>query len=117
MNLDEYRKRFECIIIFVIFVQSLVHTQVSKFGNIYTYMIRNGKSFIAQILKVVSPLGKRLIFFSPLEFKIKKNYDSETLDFKLHSFRAFQRYLTDKNPTHGRGTVSVFACEASLKVS
>ena len=23
-------------------------------------------------------------------------------------FRAFQRYLTDKNPTHGRGTVSVF---------
>ena len=23
-------------------------------------------------------------------------------------FRAFQRYLTDKNPTHGRETVSVF---------
>ena len=23
-------------------------------------------------------------------------------------FRAFHRYLTDKNPTHGRGTVSVF---------
>ena len=24
------------------------------------------------------------------------------------SFRAFQRYLTDKNPSHGRGTASIF---------
>ena len=71
-------------------------------------MIRNGKSFIPQIFKVVSPLGKKEhIFFSPLEFKIQNNYDSETLELKLHSFRALQRHLTDKNPTNGQGTVSV----------
>ena len=47
-------------------------------------------------------LRKKFIFFSPLGFEIQKNLYTETLAFKLHSFRAFQRYLTDKNPTHGR---------------
>ena len=65
------------------------------------FMIKNSKSFIAQILKVVSPLGKKLIFFSLLGFEIQKNYDSETSKFKLHSFRAFQLYKKDWNPTHG----------------
>ena len=75
------------------------------------FMIRN-KSFIAQILKVVSPLGEKLIFSSPLGVEIQKNYDSETLEFKLHSFRAFQLYVTNKIPTHGRRTVSVFQFSA-----
>ena len=73
------------------FLQSLVHIQLGKFG----------KSFIPQILKVVKPLGKKLIYFSHWGFVIQKNYDSETSEYKLHSFRAFQRYLTDKNLTHG----------------
>ena len=72
------------------------------------FVISNSKSFIPQILKVVSPLGKKLIYFSHLGFMIQKNFDSEASEFKLHSFRAFQRYLTDKNTTHGRGTVSTF---------
>ena len=29
----------------------------------------------------------------------KNNHESETLEFKLHSFRASQRYLAHKNPT------------------
>ena len=62
------------------------------------FVISNSKNFIPQILKVVSPLGKNLIYFSPLGFVIQKNCDSETSEFKLHSFRAFQRYQIDKNP-------------------
>ena len=65
------------------------------------FVISNGKSLIPQILKVVSSLGEKLFYFSPLGFLIQKNYDSETSEFKLHSFRAFQRYLTDQNSTHG----------------
>ena len=53
-------------------------------------------------------LGKRVHILSYLGFEIQKNFDSETLELKLHSFRGFQPYLTDKNPTRGRGTVSVF---------
>ena len=53
-------------------------------------VISNSKSFIPQTLKVVSPLGKSLIYFSPLEFVTQKNYDSETSKFKLYSFRGFQ---------------------------
>ena len=51
-------------------------------------------------------------FLSPLGFEVQGNYDSETSGFKRHSFRAFQLYLTDKNPTHGRGTASVFRFSA-----
>ena len=36
------------------------------------------------------PFGKKLIYFGPMGFVIQKNYDSETPEFKLHSFRAFQ---------------------------
>ena len=43
---------------------------------------------------------------------IEKNYDFETSEFKLYSFEVFQIYLTDKNPTHGRGTASVFQFSA-----
>ena len=75
-------------------------------------MTKTSKRFIGQILKVVSTLGKKVIFFSPLGFEIQRNYDSETLEFKLHSFRVSQQYLTDKNPTHGRGTVPVFQFSA-----
>ena len=112
MNLNEYHKRSECKLL-IFFVQSLVHTQISKIGIIYTFMIRNSKSFIAQILKALTPLGKSS-YFGPLGFEIQleKNYDIATLEFKLHSFRGFQRYLTDKNPTHDRGTVSVFQFSA-----
>ena len=52
-------------------------------------------------------LGKKLIYSSPLRFMIQKNYDSKTSEFMLHSFRAFQRYRTNKSPTHSRGTVSI----------
>ena len=31
---------------------------------------------------------------------MQNNPESETLEFKLHSFRASQRYLAHKNPTH-----------------
>ena len=47
------------------FVQSLVHIQLRKFGNNYMFVISNNKSFMPQILKVVSPLGKNLIYFVP----------------------------------------------------
>ena len=72
------------------------------------FSISNSKSFIPQILKVVGPLRKKLIYFSSLEFLIQKNYDSETSEFKHHSFRAFQQYLADRNPTHGRGAALIF---------
>ena len=73
----------------IIFVQSLVHIQFTKFWNIYMFVIDNSKSFIPQILKVMSPLVEKLIYFSPLGFLIEKNYASEISEFKLHSFRAF----------------------------
>ena len=66
------------------------------------------KSFIPEILKLVSLLGKKLIYFSPLGFEIQKKYDSESSEFELNSFNASQRRLTDKNPTHSRKTASVF---------
>ena len=31
---------------------------------------------------------------------MQNNHESETLEFKFHSFRASQRYLAHKNPTH-----------------
>ena len=86
-------------------MQSLVHIKLSKFENVYMFVISNSKDFITQIFKVVSPLG---IYFSSLGFVLQKNCGSETPEFKLHSFRAFQRYPTDKNPTDGGGTVSIF---------
>ena len=67
-------------------MQSLVQIQVSKFGNIYTFVIRSSKSFIPQILKVLSPLEKKTNIFSPLGFEIQKNYGSEAIEFKRHSF-------------------------------
>ena len=66
--------------------------QLSKFGNIHIFVTSNSRSFIPQILKVVSPLGKKLIYFSPLGFVIQKNYDSEMSGFKPHSFRAFEQH-------------------------
>ena len=89
--LNEYNKRFECKSPF------LCNIQLRKFENIYI-VISNSKSFVPQILKVVSPFGKKLIYFSPLGSVIQIDYDSETSEFKLHSFRVFERYLTDKNP-------------------
>ena len=71
------------------------------------FVISKSKSVISQILKVVRALGKELIYFSLLGSVIQKNHDSETSEYKLYSFRAFQRYLTDKNPTHGRGIASI----------
>ena len=79
------------------FVPSLVHSQVSKLEYICMFVNWSSKSFIAQIWKFVSPWGKKLIFFSSIGFEIQNNYGSETLEFELHSFRAFQLYLTDKN--------------------
>ena len=63
--------------------------------------INNSHSFIPQILKVVGPLGKMIILCSPLGFEIQINNDYQTSKFKLYSFIAFQRYLTDKNPAQG----------------
>ena len=76
------------------------------------FVISNSKSFLPQILKVVSPLGEKLIYFSPLAFVIRKNHDFETSEFKLCSFRAFQQYLTDKNSSHGRRAASFFQFSA-----
>ena len=78
----------------------------NKLGNFYIFVISNSHSFIPQILKVVVPLQRKTTFFSPLVFETQKNTDYQTSKFKLHSFRAFQRHLTDKNPIHGRGTQS-----------
>ena len=47
------------------FAQSLVHIEVSKFGNIYTFAISSSDSFIPQILKVEGSLGKKVIFSDP----------------------------------------------------
>ena len=46
---------------------------------------------ISQILRVVGPLGKKLIVFSLLRFEIQKHYDFQTLKFKFHSFIPCQR--------------------------
>ena len=71
-------------------------------------MISISKSFILHVLKVVSPLGKKFVYYSPLGSMIQKDYDSESSGFELHSFRDFQQYLTEKNPTHGGGTAAIF---------
>ena len=57
-------------------------------------------------------LGGKLIYFSSLEFEIQKDCDSETSEFKLDLFRAFQRHLTNKNPTPSRGTASILQFSA-----
>ena len=36
------------------------------------------------------------MFLILLAFELQNNYGFETSGFKLHSFRAFQHYLTDK---------------------
>ena len=75
-------------------------------------MISKGQSFISGILRVVNPLGKRS-FFCLLRFEIQKNYDVETLKFKLHSFIPSELYVNCKDPTHGRAeTASVFQFSA-----
>ena len=71
-------------------------------------MISNSLSFISGILRIVSPLGKKFIFCSLLRFEIRKNYDFQTLRFKLHSFIPLKLYVNGKDPTHGRETASVF---------
>ena len=71
-------------------------------------MISKGQSFISGILRVVNPLGKKVIFSSLLGLEIQKNYDLETLKFKLHSFIPLELYVNSKDPTHGRGTAPVF---------
>ena len=72
----------------------------NKLGNFYIFVISNSHGFIPQILKVVSALGKKIIFLVPWGFEIQKNTDCQTSKFKLHSFRASRLYLTDKNATH-----------------
>ena len=72
-------------------------------------MISNSQRFICEILKVAGQLGKKLFSFGPLRFKIQKDYDSETSEFKIHSFRVFQRYLTYKSgPNRSRNSITFF---------
>ena len=54
------------------------------------------------------------MLFSPLGFEILKNYDSEILEFKHHSFRAFQRYLTNENSTASIFQFGVLSFESTL---
>ena len=91
-------------------MQSLVHIQSGKFRNIYMFVISNRKSFIPQILKVASPLRKKLIYFSPLGFEIQKNITIVKPE-NLSSTRSElfnDIFRTDKNPTHSWGTASIF---------
>ena len=68
----------------------------NKLRNIYILVISNSYSFIPQTLNVVCPLGKKIIF--------SVNWD---LKHERITIIGPQRYLTDKKPTPGRGTVSV----------
>ena len=43
---------------------------------------------------------------------MQKNYDFETLKFKLHSFIPLELNVNGKDPTHGRETASVFQFSA-----
>ena len=78
----------------------------NKLGNFYILVVNNSHSFIPQILKAVGLLGEKILFCQG--FEIQKNNNYKTSKLKFQSFRAFQRYLTDKNPAHGGGTVSGF---------
>ena len=42
----------------------------TKLGNFYILVIRNSHSFTPENLKVVGPLGKKLIFLSFMGFEI-----------------------------------------------
>ena len=44
----------------------------NKLGHFYIFLISSSQSFISQILKVVSPLGKKFIFSVPWDFKYKR---------------------------------------------
>ena len=57
----------------------------NKLGNFYIFVISDSQSIISQILKVVGPKGKKIIFFSPLGFEIQKNNDYQTSEFKHYS--------------------------------
>ena len=72
------------------FPQLLVHTQISKFANIYTFVISNSKSFIRYILKVLGPLGKKLNFPVPWDLK----YNKKPLGLCLLGDRYFCNVIT-----------------------
>ena len=68
----------------------------------------NNNSFIPQILKVVNPLGKKARLSWSHRICNTKGLRFLNLRGQAPLIQSFQRYLTDKSPTHGRGTASVF---------
>ena len=63
---------------------------MSKFSRNDSQWLRNG-----------CPKNFKLLKYEHITYSFEaRNLESETLEFKLHSFRASRRYLAHKNPTH-----------------
>ena len=83
--------------------------QTWKFRHIHcTFVISSNQS----ILSFESPrsLGRKVQFFSPLGFDMKRDSDGKTSKIKFHLFRALKQYLSKKNWIHGRkiATILIF---------
>ena len=80
--------------------------------NFFIFVIIGNQTFIPQTRKIVGLLGEKLIFFSPLGFEAKSNFDPKTSKSKPESVTVSERYLNDKNPIHDRETASLFRFSA-----
>ena len=87
--------------------QILVYIEQSKLGNFLSISDQQYLEFHFSNFECCKSPGKKHFSFSHQGFEIQKDYDSETSEFKLHSFRAFRQHLTDKDRTDNQGTASV----------
>ena len=54
--------------------------------------------------------GKKIqfLFFNPVEFEAKSDFNHKNSKIKWHSTRASKQYLNDNSPIHGRETAYIF---------
>ena len=52
-------------------------------------------------------LGRKLLFFRPLEFYVQTKADHKTQKINFYSVRALKRYLNERNLMHGQVTATI----------
>ena len=79
MNLNEYQN-FKSHLLSAI----TLHPRKQEV-DFFIFVINGNQSFISQIHRALSPLGKSSIFFSPLGFEAKSDFDHKPSKLKSHS--------------------------------
>ena len=66
------------------------------------FVIKCNPTFISQIYRVVSRLGEKLDFLSPLGFEAKSDFGHRNSKLRPHSIRASERHMNNMNLIHGQ---------------